>query len=272
MKKTIAIIAMMMACLLCVSCGIGLTAGEHKKEIQISIQNDTAEQLKRIGLTYYIGEEALGTIGVENADGSLLDNDGLAFSLTKEDIPDGADLSKFKMEVSATDAEGRAYDAGALSFIPKFGEEYHFSLKSMEGGYLLCPVLDGKGIGVPEEFLGLLEGSIDLTGPWHLDEEKNDLNAFQDIFPAYAELGASMEIKSDGQISWYIGTEGGSGTYTQEPDALTVNMTGDVSGQPETVTLLVIPYGEGVYLMMDSNDTAVFWAYGDSGELSAAGE
>ena len=142
----------------------------------------------------------------------------------------------------------------------------------LAGCYSLCPVLDGNGIGLPEEFLGLLEGSIDLTGPWHLDEEKNDLGAFQDIFPAYAELGASMEIGSDGQISWYIGAQGGSGTYTQEPDALTVNMTGDVSGQPETVTLLVIPCGEGVYLMMDSNDTAVFWAYGDSGELNAAGE
>lgn len=264
MKKAIAII-MMMACLLCVGCGTGSAVNEQKHEIKINIQNDTSEQLKRIGITYCIGEEALGTIGVENADGSLLGNDGLAFSLTKEDIPDGADLSKFKMEVSVTDAEGRAYDAGALAFAPEFGKEYSFVLKSVDGCYSLWSAQSDDMLGLPED-------GADLTGPWHLDEEKNDLNAFQDIFPAYAELGASMEIRSDGQISWYIGAEGGSGTYTQEADVLTVNMTGDVSGQPETVTLLVIPYGEGVYLMMDSNDTAVFWAYGDSGELNAAGE
>lgn len=272
MKKTIAFIAMMMACLLCVSCGLRPAVNGQKDEIQINIQNDTAEQLKRIGITYCIGEETLGTIGVENADGSLLGNDALAFCLTKEDIPDDADLSEFRMEVSVTDADGETYDVSSLSFVPEFGEEYHFVLKSMDGCYLLWPAQTANMPGLPEEYLGLLEGSIDLTGPWHLDEEKNNLDAFRDIFPAYAEFGASMEIKSDGQISWYIGAEGGQGTYEQEADTLTVNMTGDVSGQPETVTLLVIPLGENVYLMMESNDTAVFWAHGDSGELNAAGE
>ena len=269
MKKTIAIIAMMALCLCCISCG---TKAEEKGGITINIKNEAAEQLKRIGVTYCLGDEALGTLGVEHADGSPLGNDSLAFCLTKEDIPADADLSDFRMGVSVTNADGATYDVCSLAFAPEFGKEYDFILKSADGCYSLWPAQNDNMLELPEEFLGLLEGSIDLTGPWHLDEEKNNLNAFQDIFPAYAELGASMEIKSDGQISWYIGAEGGSGTYTQEADALTVNMTGDVSGQPETVTLLVIPYGEAVYLMMDCNDTAVFWAYGDSGELNAAGE
>lgn len=269
MKKLAAIFVIMALCLCCISCG---TKAEGNDGITINIKNEAAEQLKSIGITYCIGEEALGTLGVEHADGSPLGNDGLAFILTKEDIPDGTDLSKFRMEVSVTDAEGQTYDVCTLAFVPEFGEEYHFLLKSEDGSYSLRMVQNGVEINFPEGEIPEEAGSIDLTGPWHLDEEKNDLTAFQDIFPAYAEFGASMEIKSNGQIDWYIGAEGGSGTYTQEGDALTVNMTGDVSGQPETVTLLVIPYGEAVYLMMDCNDTAVFWAYGDSGELNAAGE
>ena len=49
----------------------------------------------------------------------------------------------------------------------------------------------------------------DLTGPWHLDTYRNDLSDFSSLFAGYAEFGATMEIRSNGQISWYIGAEGG---------------------------------------------------------------
>ena len=43
--------------------------------------------------------------------------------------------------------------------------------------------------------------TVELTGPWHLDSEKNDLAAFADLFPGYGEWGAGMEIRSNGQMS-----------------------------------------------------------------------
>lgn len=116
------------------------------------------------------------------------------------------------------------------------------------------------------------EAVIDLSGPWHLDSEKNDLTAFQDIFPAYAEFGASMEIKSSGQISWYIGAEGGAGTYTLDGDTLTADLISDTDQQPATVLFHVILDGEAAQLKMDYNGTDVYWVYGDSEEPSASGE
>lgn len=60
-----------------------------------------------------------------------------------------------------------------------------------------------------------MQQRIELAGLWHLDSEKNDLSTFSDsldLFPGYGEWGAGMEIRSDGQMSWYIGAAGGSGT------------------------------------------------------------
>lgn len=108
------------------------------------------------------------------------------------------------------------------------------------------------------------EADMDLTGPWHLDSEKNDLTAFQDTFPAYMEFGARMELTSDGQIIWCIGIEGGTGTYTQDGDTLTAEIVSDVSQQQMTVPFRVISDGETVQLEMEYNGTTVYWVYGDS--------
>ena len=48
----------------------------------------------------------------------------------------------------------------------------------------------------------------DLVGPWHLaDDEKDNATAIEAI-PSAIEFGSSMEITSDGHISWYIGADG----------------------------------------------------------------
>lgn len=57
-----------------------------------------------------------------------------------------------------------------------------------------------------------VQQNIELIGPWHLDSEKNDLNAFADsleLFPGYGEWGASMEIRSRGLV-WNL-YDGGCG-------------------------------------------------------------
>ena len=55
----------------------------------------------------------------------------------------------------------------------------------------------------------------DLVGPWHLaDDEKDNATAIEAI-PSAIEFGSSMEITSDGHISWYIGADGGTFLYTE---------------------------------------------------------
>ena len=108
--------------------------------------------------------------------------------------------------------------------------------------------------------------SSDLAGPWHLDSEKNDLAAFADsldLFPGYGEWGASMEIRSNGQMSWYIGAEGWHGTYTVENGVLHAQLTSDSEQSTRPWDFRISAENETVMLEMDYEDMTVYWAYGD---------
>ena len=48
----------------------------------------------------------------------------------------------------------------------------------------------------------------DLVGPWHLAEDEKDNSTAIEAIPGAIEFGSSMEITSDGHISWYIGADG----------------------------------------------------------------
>ena len=96
--------------------------------------------------------------------------------------------------------------------------------------------------------------SIDLVGPWHLDSEKNDLDAFADSldrFPGYGEWGAGMEIQSDGHMNWYIGAAGGSGTYTIEDTLLHAALVNDMDQTDMTIDFRILAENENAELAMD---------------------
>ena len=128
-----------------------------------------------------------------------------------------------------------------------------------------CGTQTEVGDSLPDESSTVEETakSIDLTGPWHLDSEKNDLDAFADRFPGYAEWGASMELKSDGQMSWYIGAAGGSGTYTVEGDLLHAALVNDMDQKDLPMELRIAAENEEVLLEMDYEDMTIYWIYGD---------
>lgn len=105
--------------------------------------------------------------------------------------------------------------------------------------------------------------TIDLTGLWHLDGERNDLTAFEDRFPGYGEWGASLELGSDGQVSWYIGAESWHGTYTLEDGALRGQMTSDLDQTQRSWDFRVVPEGEGATLEMTYEEMTVCWAAGE---------
>ena len=111
--------------------------------------------------------------------------------------------------------------------------------------------------------------SMELAGPWHLDSEKNDLAAFADsldLFPGYGEWGASMEIQSDGQMSWYIGAEGWHGAYTVEDGVMHAQLTSDLEQSTGLWDFRITAENETAALEMDYKDMTIYWAYGDQEE------
>ena len=111
-----------------------------------------------------------------------------------------------------------------------------------------------------------VQQSIELAGPWHLDSEKNDLAAFADspdLFPGYGEWGASMEIRSNGQMSWYIGAEGWHGTYTIENDVIHAQLTSDLEQSTQLWDLRIVAEHETAELEMDYQGMTIYWVYGD---------
>ena len=101
--------------------------------------------------------------------------------------------------------------------------------------------------------------NIDLIGPWHPDDLRNDLSTYADLFPGYAEWGASMEIRSNGQISWYIGAAGGCGTYTVEGDLLHAELTSDVDQTDMPMDFRILTENEEIVLEMSCQDMTVYW-------------
>lgn len=111
-----------------------------------------------------------------------------------------------------------------------------------------------------------IQQRIELVGPWHLDPEKNDLAAFSDsldLFPGYGEWGASMEIRSNGQMSWYIGAEGWHGTYTIENDVIHAQLTSDLEQSTQLWDLRIVAEHETAELEMDYQGMTIYWVYGD---------
>ena len=111
-----------------------------------------------------------------------------------------------------------------------------------------------------------VQQSIELVGPWHLDSEKNDLAAFADsldLFPGYGEWGASMEIRSDSQMSWYIGAEGWHGTYTLEDGVIHAQLISDLEQTSRLWDFHITAQNGVVELEMDYQDMTIYWVYGD---------
>lgn len=113
--------------------------------------------------------------------------------------------------------------------------------------------------------------TIDLVGPWHLDQEKTDISIIEsawDTFPGYGEWGASMEIRSDGFMSWYIGAVGGSGTYSIDGNVLHTALFTEENGEKAEMPLDFLIVGNGE-LKMAYGNMEITWAYGDQEDVPA---
>lgn len=105
--------------------------------------------------------------------------------------------------------------------------------------------------------------SIELVGPWHLGSKKNDLTALSDRFQGYAEWGASMEIRSDGKMSWYIGAEGWHGTYIVDGETIHAELDSDLEDLTLPWNFRIVIENESAIIEMDYEDMTFYWVYGD---------
>ena len=111
--------------------------------------------------------------------------------------------------------------------------------------------------------------NYELIGPWHLDGSKNDLDAFAnslELFPGYGEWGASMEIRGNGEMSWYIGAEGWHGTYSVEKNTLHAFLTSDLEQTTQSWDMRITSENGTAGLEMDYKDRTIYWTYGDQEE------
>lgn len=104
--------------------------------------------------------------------------------------------------------------------------------------------------------------SIELVGLWHLDSGKNDLAALSDRFPGYAEWGASMELRSDGQMSWYIGAESWHGTYAADGETLHAELDSELEERTLPLDFHIAIENEAAILETDYEGMPLYWAYG----------
>ena len=128
----------------------------------------------------------------------------------------------------------------------------------------------GKTTETVEEPIQL---NYELIGPWHLHKTKNDLSAFADsldLFPGYGEWGASMEIRGNGEMSWYIGAEGWHGTYAVEKNILRARLTSNLEQSTRDWDFRITSENGVAVLEMDYPDRTIYWVYGDNADDEAA--
>lgn len=100
----------------------------------------------------------------------------------------------------------------------------------------------------------------ELAGPWHLAEENE---AIFDAFPGSMEFGSTMEIRSDGRIAWYIGADGGMGTYTMDGNVLHCELTNALDNSPMTMDFTAEKKNGQLFLTTVYRDMELCWLWGE---------
>lgn len=103
----------------------------------------------------------------------------------------------------------------------------------------------------------------DLAGPWHLAAGDNDEAAIFEAFPGAMEFGSSMEIRSDGRMSWYIGAEGGAGTCTLSGSVLRAELVSALDGSAMTMDFTAEQRDGRLFLTTRYKDLPLCWSWGE---------
>ena len=103
----------------------------------------------------------------------------------------------------------------------------------------------------------------DLVGPWHLAENEKDNDIAMEAISGAMEFGSSMEIRSDGRISWYIGADGGTGTYLLSGNILYADMTNDFDGSSMKMEFTAENANGVTFLYTEYKGLLLCWSQGE---------
>ena len=111
----------------------------------------------------------------------------------------------------------------------------------------------------------------DLVGPWHLAEDEKDNATAMEAITGAIEFGRSMEITSDGHISWHIGADGGIGAYSLSGNILYADMTKDFEGSSMKMEFTAEKTDGVLFLRTEYKGLLLCWSRGE-GETGKGGE
>ena len=80
-----------------------------------------------------------------------------------------------------------------------------------------------------------------------------------------------MEIRSNGQMSCYIGAESWQGTYTAEDGVIYAQLTSDLEQSTQKWDFRITEENGTAELEMDYPGMTIYWAYGDREDIPAVG-
>lgn len=254
--------------------------GEEQEELSftLDIKNDTSVKLYSAAISWYVDGEVAGSRGALDAADNylLLPGQVVTCKFLADDFPDGK-LAEVKIDVFVKEDPGDVDFVSCGTLIipsPIYGQNYPVRLVENEASDEKYSLVSGDAtlcfVETQRQMGSQTAESMDLTGPWHLDETRNDLSLLtstemMDIFPGFAEWGASMEIRSNGFMDWYIGAVGGSCTYSIEGNVLhtamfaedrsEIPMDMEISGNDE--------------IKMTYAGLELIWTYGDREDVPA---
>ena len=262
MKHKISIILTMFAILSTLTgCG---AAGKPASTLTVRIVNQSAVDLYGVAASYSANGETLGSKVCERID-EKDEQDVYEFRFVPDELPT-ASLDSFQLDVFAAEKAGEDYSDCGSAVIKSLqpGDVYTLALNGEEAAALTLSTAERDVEIISPAPAAHSDLSVDsLVGPWHLADD-TDLEPLSEVFPGAAEFGSRMEIRSDGNISWYIGADGAMGTYIMEGNALTADVTGELDGVAYRITL---HQPESEKLVMTFKEIELVWTYGEGDSL-----
>ena len=241
-----------------------ITENEEGTTWTVRIVNQSPVSLYGIAVSYSANDETLGSKACERID-KKAEQAVYEFSFVSDELP-AAPMDSFRLDVFAVEKAGEDFsDCGsAVIKSPQPGVIYTLALNGEDAATLTLSMAERDVEIIAPVQAAQTELSADsLVGPWHLAGD-TDLETLSEVFPGAAEFGSRMEIRSDGNISWYIGADGAMGTYTIESNALTADVTGALDGAEYRITLR---QPEPEKLAMTFKEIELVWTYGEGDSL-----
>jgi len=139
MKKALILFCVLALCLSFCACS-NQKSSQLTKDVEINVTNQVKNQVTGLEVAWLIGEQEYGKIAADAKKGEYLGEDILTHYISPDTLPENADLSKFALRFTVTDANGTV-DVAVINLVPESGKSYQFNLSYADGIYSVFMVM-----------------------------------------------------------------------------------------------------------------------------------